>query len=608
MTYRRRSTRDFVPKATGLLYAAFVIFALPSILQGSDTRKVPDHIPPKRSSQTHDGFGINVVLPREPFFPPDHWWWTRMFDAGIGWARIGQYHNSSEQTSWDWVERERGKYSLAPEVDDDVDSLIDNGVKIQLQLLYGNPLYTAQAGKFPDSIIPAPGPEHPKDVGIYSIFWPPKTSQQISAFIDYTKWMVNHFRGRIHYYALWNEEDIDFWNGTAEDYGRLLKEFAKAVHETDPEAKVIFGGVANSSPNFARRALEACQCAAGIDVFAYHTYPGWEQNMYPESMDSGAFGAESPAKLREFILHYPGIRSDITFWDDEYNHNPTSPGIDESVQEKYIPRGLLYNWAAGVRTFIWTFLEASDGNEGEGWGILYGRRYLSSDFKPRPVFRSLQNTNALFSDTEPDPSIRITIAKVDQLQRQTGYRFFAYGFRFHSGKAIVAYWLGAQSVPGGSFPPYFGNMAIENSGIKNPVLIDVDSGDVRPVEWKKGTTNVLEPIPVRDGVLAIADADYFDWPVLAETPGPLIASSSNGHSVKLTWEVHGGDPTSIVIERRVDDGGAWEKIARLSASATVYVDSQVGKSHEVRYRVCAVNNEGESAFSNIARVQIALKQ
>jgi hypothetical protein len=100
-------------------------------------------------------------------------------------------------------------------------------------------------------------------------------------------------------------------------------------------------------------------------------------------------------------------------------------------------------------------------------------------------------------------------------------------------------------------------MTIENSGIKNPVLIDVNSGDVRPLEWKKGTTNVLEPIPVRDGVLAIADSDYFDWPVLPETPGPLIASSANGHSVKLTWEVHGGDPTSIVIERRVGDGGAW---------------------------------------------------
>jgi hypothetical protein len=172
-----------------LVYGAIVLFTLPLILQGSDSQKVPDHVPPKRASQIRDGFGINVTFPREPFLPPGQWWWTRMFDAGLNLARIGQYHNSSEPTSWDWVERERRKYSLPPEIDDYIDSLIDNGVKIQLQLLYGNPLYTAQAGKFPDSIIPAPCPEHPNDVGIYSIFWPPKTPEQISAFMDYTKWM-----------------------------------------------------------------------------------------------------------------------------------------------------------------------------------------------------------------------------------------------------------------------------------------------------------------------------------------------------------------------------------------------------------------------------------
>ena len=59
--------------------------------------------------------------------------------------------------------------------------------------------------------------------------------------------MVDHFRGRIHYYALWNEEDIGYWNpwGNPEQFGRLLKAFIPAVHETDPEAKVIFGGLAD---------------------------------------------------------------------------------------------------------------------------------------------------------------------------------------------------------------------------------------------------------------------------------------------------------------------------------------------------------------------------
>ena len=53
-------------------------------------------VPPKRSSQIEDGFGINSDLPRDPYLPWDRHWWTRMFDAGVSWIRIGQYENTSD--------------------------------------------------------------------------------------------------------------------------------------------------------------------------------------------------------------------------------------------------------------------------------------------------------------------------------------------------------------------------------------------------------------------------------------------------------------------------------------------------------------------------------
>jgi hypothetical protein len=51
-----------------------------------------------------------------------------MFDAGFKWIRIGQYENSSDRTSWDWIEQKRGVYSSSQELEDYVDSLLDNGV------------------------------------------------------------------------------------------------------------------------------------------------------------------------------------------------------------------------------------------------------------------------------------------------------------------------------------------------------------------------------------------------------------------------------------------------------------------------------------------------
>src|SRR5262245_20480795 len=91
--------------------ALLVLVGLPLLFSPSSLaqrqRHVPDHVLPKRSSQIQDGFGINSDLPRDPYLPWNRWWWTRIFDAGISFIRIGQYENSSDYTSWDWVERKR---------------------------------------------------------------------------------------------------------------------------------------------------------------------------------------------------------------------------------------------------------------------------------------------------------------------------------------------------------------------------------------------------------------------------------------------------------------------------------------------------------------------
>ena len=79
---------------------------------------LPSHVPPKRSSQIRDGFGINSDLPRDPYLPWNRRWWTRMFDAGFKWIRIGQYENSSDWTSWDWVEQKRGVFAVPQQVED----------------------------------------------------------------------------------------------------------------------------------------------------------------------------------------------------------------------------------------------------------------------------------------------------------------------------------------------------------------------------------------------------------------------------------------------------------------------------------------------------------
>ncbi|HET9307579.1 MAG TPA: fibronectin type III domain-containing protein, partial [Candidatus Sulfotelmatobacter sp.] len=172
------------------------------------------------------------------------------------------------------------------------------------------------------------------------------------------------------------------------------------------------------------------------------------------------------------------------------------------------------------------------------------------------------------------------------------------------GKAIVAYWLAAHSLPGNTFRTVYSAFTLKNTGIQHPVLIDVVSGDIRPLEWKQGTTDTLEALPVSDSIMAIADADYFDWPVLPEAPSSLNVASA-GNVVKLSWQVHGGDPQHIVVERREESSsarGSWQRIAELPPSAMDYIDSRVQKGQQLAYRVRATNAGGESASSNIVRI------
>jgi hypothetical protein len=121
--------------------------------------------------------------------------------------------------------------------------------------------------------------------------------------------------------------------------------------------------------------------------------------------------------------------------------------------------------------------------------------------------------------------------------------------------------------------------------INKPVLIDVVSGKITPL-------NSLKALPLRDSVMAIADASYFDWPVLPDAPSGLVARDTS-----LQWTLHGARKSAV--ERRIGNRGRWERIATLEGSS--FNDAKA-PSGLVCYRVRAINDAGESAFSNIVRI------
>ncbi len=574
----------------GLL--TILICELPSSAQGSR-----DQVPPRRSTQFSDGFGMNLPLPRDPRLSWNRHWWTSIFDSGVKWVRLGQYENSSEQTSWDWVEQSPGVYSVRPEVDEAIRSLVDNGVSIELQLCYGNGLYEGDPASRPKHIEPAAPGIGDQDNPAPAIFDGLKTEDEVQGFLNYTRFMVNRYKDKIKYWEFWNEPNIGYWQPNVEskeqrvakgrEYGEALCQVADVVHQLDPEAKVIFGGTSEIDSAFALSALS--ECPSKVDVMAYHTYPGYGRNEPPEEQDA----LEGADLFREAVLRMPGVRKDIEFWENEWNTIPGWKDSSESVQAKYLPRFFLRALAQHVKPFFWEFITGTDGNEDDQFGLLHGETFAANAFKPREAYRAFEVTSALFGQTDVDPTADIHLDAPPQYSHGQ-LRTFAYRDR-ESGKRIYAVWLALRSDPRDNFVPTQAEISIPYSGITNPILIDVRTGGVTPLSWINREKHDLR-IPLKDSVVAIADASYLDWHMSPDAPGELTAALS-GHDVRLSWKKY-GNPTQFEIQRSID-WGAWERITDLPASQTSYTGPATQGRH-ITYRVRAISPGSSSAWSNPA--------
>jgi hypothetical protein len=64
-------------------------------------------------------------------------------------------------------------------------------------------------------------------------------------------------------------------------------------------------------------------------------------------------------------------------------------------------------------------------------------------------------------------------------------------------------------------------------------------------------------------------------------------AGQGGNTAKLDWQVHGGSPTGIVVERRIDETDSaketWSRIAKLPPTATEYSDSSLKKGERFAY-------------------------
>lgn len=212
-------------------------------------------IKPKKSveiKKSRIGLGFEK-LDRDIFDPEKSY--PFVADSGIKWARL--------QSGWQRTEREKGVYDFSW-LDDIVNKMISIGVEPWLCLCYGNALYTP-AAKTVFGAVGCP---------------PINTQEERDAWDAYVKATVTHYKGKIHYYEVWNEPDGDWcWKHgpNAEELADFTIATADACKTADPTCEVIGMVTCCAQPEFHKILCEKGVCQH-LDAISYHAYGGSDKS------------------------------------------------------------------------------------------------------------------------------------------------------------------------------------------------------------------------------------------------------------------------------------------------------------------------------------------
>jgi hypothetical protein len=459
-------------------------------------------ITPKHShdvKKSRIGIGFEK-LDRDVFDPEKAY--DKVAELGVKYARL--------QSGWQRTEKEKGVYDFAW-LDKIVDRFISLDIEPWLCLCYGNPLYTPLAAKYFGS------------VGIA----PVDTEEEMLAWLRYVEATVEHFKGRIHYFEVWNEpdgkscwkheKDIQLW-------GEFTRRTALACKKADPTCEV--SGLALCKYEEFAAAFAATGVLDYLDAVSYHAYSAWDE------VWKGRINL-----FKSWRIHYNKPKLKIIQGESGTQSRSGGSGAlhqgawSKEKQVKYLLRHLITDLAMGVEFTSYfscmDMIEALRGLTGNVASYLdYGYfGVLGADFdengrsvgtySPKPSYFALQTLCSVMAE---DP--RVSEIPVEALRMQSPRIFdvdfdFAetehYAFEKEDGTAGLFYWVNKNLMT----ETYEGTVSLfvpKEWREKGMHLVNMADGTVYDFsEDMLEEDGILKHIPVTDTPMMLMFGDFCDW-------------------------------------------------------------------------------------------------
>ena len=254
-----------------------------------------------------------------------------------------------------------------------------------------------------------------------------KTEEQVQDFLDYVRFVVGHFTGRVQYYTIWSEPDNcgppQIKCVEPNDYINLARQTIPIIRQEDPQAKVAL------APNVLFFARDYLFTILRSDVMPMFDVISWHgiYDVAPNIEFYGNYYYEYPSIIQEikqtasahgFQGEYWG--TELTWCSEEFPwcHPPDQPwGIQKTdkLAAKYYARGIVMQLGMDVGVGLGGFQTAAP------WS-----------------YPTIRNLNTVMAGTRP-----ITLA-VEIESEATN--IMSYGFTPPNGDKLFALWTNGTAV------------------------------------------------------------------------------------------------------------------------------------------------------------------
>lgn len=299
---------------------------------------------------THFGFRNRVLTPLD-----------KLREAG--------FHSIRDEVFWEHVEETRGVLKIPVNVDNYIKASLANGMVPVLVLGYGNPLY---------------------DGGDK-----PTTTLARLAWKRYAEFVVQHFKGKVHHYELWNEWDNAIGHtraGQPGDLARLVNEVAPSLKKIEPNICLIAGAVSPEAigSGWLMSAINA-GLLENVDALSVHTYNYHAKDSFFRTPE--AWQKQLQSTIRQLPKKLLSRTLPIYVTEMGWPSAWARYGVSEKIQAAYAQRLFLLAQTMPFLHGLWWY---GWQDEGESWvNLEHHFGMVNANGEPKPAWHAIREQKQL---------------------------------------------------------------------------------------------------------------------------------------------------------------------------------------------------------------------